>query len=101
MMRTCVKQIFILSTLFFLPASVFGQRTINGIVSDSDSRETLIGATILVVNTTKGAVTDIDGKFTLEIPEGSDQIRISYVGYNTQMINIGLQDSFIQYSFSL
>lgn len=51
-----------------------------GTVTDS-SGEPLIGATVLAEGTTIGTATDIDGHFSLSVPEGST-LRISYVGYN-------------------
>ena len=59
---------------------------LNGIVKDANG-EPLIGATILLEQN-NGTVTDIDGKFELEIPEGweSFEVTFSYIGYSTQVI---------------
>ncbi|MBK7869905.1 MAG: carboxypeptidase-like regulatory domain-containing protein [Saprospiraceae bacterium] len=64
------------------------QRTINGSVIDQLG-EPLIGASILVKGTTVGTATDIDGKFTLEVPEGGTMLVISYTGYGTREVAIG------------
>lgn len=48
---------------------------------------------MLVGNSTVGAVTDIDGKFSLNVPSGSS-ISVSFIGYETQVIAIGNQSSF-------
>lgn len=54
-------------------------RTVSGIVKDA-SGETIIGANVSVKGTTTGTITDIDGKFSLNVPAGST-LKISYIGY--------------------
>ena len=61
--------------------------TIKGIVKDK-SGETLIGASVVDKNnTSNGVVTDMDGKFTLTIPVGT-QVEISYIGYVQHTMHI-------------
>ena len=69
------------------------QRTISGTITDAGSGETLIGANILVVGTSTGTVTDFDGKYSLNVPEGSTEIEISYTGYTTQRITLGASNT--------
>ncbi len=58
--------------------------SISGIIYDSENKETLIGTTVQIENTTKGTTTDIDGKFTLAgIPAGTHTLIVSYIGYQT------------------
>jgi TonB-linked SusC/RagA family outer membrane protein len=64
-------------------------RKITGNVIDEDG-EPLISASIRVKDTTIGTVTDIDGNFTLDVPENAVLI-ISYVGYKPQEIEVGNQ----------
>lgn len=61
--------------------------TIRGIVRDSNG-EPLPGATITVQGSTIGTVSDLDGRYTIEVPEGAI-FRVSYIGYETQRIEIG------------
>jgi TonB-linked SusC/RagA family outer membrane protein len=75
--------------LFFLGTALYGQQQITGRVSDSDNDEPLIGASVIVKGTTVGAVTDADGRFTLQLPEGAAELRISYTGYTDQTVAIG------------
>ncbi|THH40265.1 SusC/RagA family TonB-linked outer membrane protein [Neolewinella litorea] len=58
------------------------QRTISGTVTDK-SGQPLIGASILVKGTTSGTVTDIDGKFALEVPTPAEFLIVSYTGFST------------------
>lgn len=63
-----------------------GSRII-GIVTDNNG-EPIIGATVQVKNTTQGVITDIDGRYTLAIPDGSSILLVSYIGYQPQEIKI-------------
>ena len=60
------------------------QSVIKGTVSD-ESGEPIIGATVRVVGTQAGTVTDLDGKFSIQASTNSS-IRVSYVGYVTQTV---------------
>lgn len=73
---------------------MFGQTTITGTVTDSLSGETLIGVTILVPSSGSGTTTDYDGNFTLELPEGANEIRVSYVGYTTKLVDVSAGGNF-------
>lgn len=55
--------------------------TIKGYIKDKKSGEPLVGATIQVVDTQVGVVTDIDGKYLLEIEPGTYSLVVKYVGY--------------------
>ncbi len=54
-----------------------------GTVIDGFTGETLIGAKILVRGTSTGTITDLDGRYELEIPEGVDSLDVSYAGYES------------------
>ena len=69
-----------------LPLSVFAQGTVQGTVNDATG-EPIIGASVKVVGTTRGAVTDLNGAFTV-IAAGNDRLEISYVGYATQVVPV-------------
>lgn len=63
------------------------QTPFKGTVVDENG-EPVIGASIIIVGTTTGTVTDFDGGFTLTAPEGSKQIKVSYVGMVSQTVEI-------------
>lgn len=71
-----------------LSLCTFAQTTITGRVMDGASNESAIGASVMVVGTTVGTVSDFDGNFTLEVPDGKFILQVSMVGYKTQVINI-------------
>lgn len=66
---------------------------ITGIIKD-ESGEPVAGANILVKGTAIGTMTDGDGKFTLEVQNTLSPLIISFIGYNTQEIEIGNQTDF-------
>ncbi len=72
-----------------LPVMLHGQRTLTGTVTDASYGEPLIGANILAVGTSIGTITEMDGRFTLEVPEGVTTLRVSYTGYRTLEVPIG------------
>lgn len=60
---------------------------VTGLVAD-DKGEPLIGVTIKVAGSLAGTVTDLDGKFSINIPDKKNVLDISYVGYSTLHINV-------------
>lgn len=65
-------------------------QTVSGTVSDSLTGETLIGATILDVESGKGAVSNAYGRFTLTLRGDSAELRVSYIGYASQTHRLSL-----------
>ena len=83
--RTLTLSLFALCTTL-----VFAQqKTIKGIVVDATG-EPLIGVNVSVKGTTIGVITDIDGKYTLEVPTNATLV-FSYIGYRTQEHSVGNQ----------
>lgn len=80
----------LLSFLLFICTltGAMAQTTITGTVMDGSLNEPAIGASIIVVGTTTGTVTDFDGNFTLDVPDGKFILQVSMVGYKTQVVNI-------------
>ncbi len=70
-----------------LTASVVSaQGTIRGTVTDEDSGEPLIGVNVIVVGTSKGAATDLEGRYTIPSVRGGDySIKFSYIGFETKL----------------
>ena len=67
-----------------LTTQVFAQnRTLSGTVKDAATGEALIGVNVTGKGTTIGTVTDIDGKYTLELPKDVSTLVFSYIGYTT------------------
>lgn len=68
--------------------AISGQpQNISGTVID-ESGEPIIGANVMVEGTSTGVITDLDGKYTINAPAGSN-LKISYIGYVTQTVKAG------------
>ncbi len=81
----------LLTTIWLVLAVVgftLAQRTVVGTVKGDDG-EALIGATISVKGTTGGARTDVEGKYSVSVPAGSNVLVFSYTGYQSQEITLG------------
>ena len=76
----------ILLLLLLFSGTAWAQLTITGNVTDGDSQDPLIGASIVVTGSTTGTVTDFDGNFELSVPAEAESITVSYTGYGTQEI---------------
>ncbi|MEM1320126.1 MAG: TonB-dependent receptor [Bacteroidota bacterium] len=68
--------------------SIIAQRSIEGTVVD-DGNEPLIGATVVVEGTAVGTVTDFDGKYKIDLPDGATTLVFSYTGYKTSRQEVG------------
>ena len=60
---------------------------VRGMVIDSDDKEPLVGASILIDGTTKETVTNVDGQFALKVPSDTSLV-ISYIGYKKQKVHV-------------
>ena len=78
----------LLCPVFGICSLVAQNRTVVGTVTSADDGQPVIGASIVVKGTTIGTVTDMDGKFTLEVPENGKILSISYVGMNPQDVAV-------------
>ena len=81
--------IFTLLLFCLTGTSLFAQgQTITGTVKDTDGIE-LIGASIQQKGTSSGAITDLDGSYSITLVEGAGTLVFSYTGYATQTIEVG------------
>ncbi len=84
------KTLFLLVLLFSVGVFAHAQRQLTGTISDGENKEGLPGATVVLKGSTQGTVTDIEGKFALEVPStGSPILVVSSVGFITQEIEVG------------
>ena len=79
--------------LLISAASWAQQRTITGTVTDSQTNETLPGASILVKGTTKGVFTGIDGKFSITLSATENTLVVSFIGYETKEVAVSAQNT--------
>ena len=85
------KLSLLLLALVMSAVTVMAQRTVSGTVTDGNN-EALIGANVLVKGTTVGTITDVDGSYSLVVPDGYDQLTVSYTGYISQDLTLGVSN---------
>lgn len=90
--KLSVDILFVFMFLFSVSAMA-QQKTISGKVTDTSDME-LTGVTVVVKGTSIGSITDLDGRFNLDVPSSSTVLVISYVGFKSQEIEMGSQRSF-------
>jgi TonB-linked SusC/RagA family outer membrane protein len=69
-----------------LVQSAFAQGVLTGRVTDAETNEPLIGANILINETGSGTITDVEGRFRLELPGEPVSVTVSYIGYKPRVI---------------
>ncbi|HJN63147.1 MAG TPA: TonB-dependent receptor, partial [Flavobacteriales bacterium] len=77
-----MRKIIILGFAVISSLAADAQTTLSGKITDLNTGEALIGATI-IYGKGKGTATDIDGNYSISIQEGERNLKISYVGYQT------------------
>src|SRR5688500_14117717 len=82
-----MRFIFILLVGLVLTTQAFALGKIAGKVADEKTGDAIIGATVMVQGTGKGTATDVDGRFTLEVPAGQYTVEIRYIGYQPKDIS--------------
>ena len=86
------KSIICLLILFIsgFITGIYGQKiTVTGVVTSTAEGMPLPGVNVVVSGTTQGTITDIDGKYTIEVPGPEAELQFSYIGFITQVIQVG------------
>ena len=81
------RYVYVLVALVFSLGSSMAQRTISGTVVDA-AGEALIGANVILKGTSIGTATDIDGTYSLSVPDEGGILVFSYTGFSTQEVEI-------------
>jgi TonB-linked SusC/RagA family outer membrane protein len=91
-MKRILQCAVVVSALLMMSAQAYAQGIIKGNATDSEG-EPLIGATVLIVGSSRGTATDFDGNYTLEkVPVGQQEIRVSYTGFDDQTKTVTVVD---------
>ncbi|MEO5907088.1 MAG: TonB-dependent receptor [Saprospiraceae bacterium] len=77
----------------FLLTTAHAQYQVNGVVTMSPGNEFVVGAIVQVKGTTIGTVTDLDGKYTISVPNPESTLVISFTGYGEQELIVGNRTS--------
>ena len=76
----------LLASLFLFVGAALAQVQVSGVVTSSEDGEPIIGASVKVVGTKTGTVTDPTGSFKLEVPNTNARLEVSYVGMMTKTV---------------
>ena len=83
------KLFFILMAVLACSLGAAAQtHTIHGVVLEANTDEPLIGATVMPIGGGQGVATDMEGRFTLTVPQNVVKAKISYVGYNPATVDL-------------
>ncbi|MEM9917554.1 MAG: TonB-dependent receptor [Bacteroidota bacterium] len=91
LLRPKLLRLSLLSLFLAVGTMLSAQQMVTGTITDAESDEPLIGASILLQGTSSGTITDFEGKYSLEANEG-DVLVISYTGYSTVELTVGTDD---------
>ena len=80
-----MKKLYFIA-LLLTSSLVYSQGTISGTVFDGETGETIINATVQVLGTSKGAVTDFDGNFSFKLKSDTYDLKISFISYETILV---------------
>ena len=89
-----MKKLCLVIWFFSVASSVFGQETgiLTGVVTDSETDETLIGANVVMVSDkSTGSSTDVNGKFSFTMPVGEHKVVCSFVSMRTDTISVVIE----------
>lgn len=86
-MKRKVFQVFLLGVFVFLSGNAFAQLKVSGIVKSSDG-EVLPGVTIVLKSTSNGVLSDVDGNYSIDVPNAESVLVFSFVGMQTQEIQV-------------
>lgn len=85
-----MKNFFLLCVALIMSFQLIAQpRRISGTILDSKDKSAMIGANIMEKGTSNGTITDINGKFSLNVSSSNSILVISSIGYTTLEVNVG------------
>ena len=95
-LKNCQKVILMAVVMFCTLSSLYAQvgQTVTGVVKDTEG-EPLIGVSVLEIGTSNGAITNLDGQYTLTLTKNKSVLAFSYIGYTKQEISVSGRKSII------
>jgi CarboxypepD_reg-like domain len=83
-----MRKILLISVMLIWANAIFAQqKTVRGRVTSSEDGTGLPGVSVIIKGTSKGAITDADGKFSIEAPS-TGSLSFSYIGFKSQLVLI-------------
>ena len=69
--------------LILIAGGMYAQQTVTGNVTSGEDNSPLPGASIVLLGTTTGAVTDVDGNYSIELPDLTGMLKFSFIGFQS------------------
>ncbi len=92
-MQTPKKIIFTGIFFIFFQNYLFAQGTLRGVITDQADGQPLIGATVVILGTSNGTATNMEGRYQLRrVPAGDTEVRFSYIGYESQTLTVTIPE---------
>ena len=82
------QRIFAIFAAIMLVSQLAVAKTITGVVTDANDNEPLIGVSVMIKGTSTGVTTDLDGNYSIDVPDGSKTLLFRYVGMKPQEFDI-------------
>lgn len=75
----------------FISTQTFAQngRIVTGTVTSAEDNSTIPGVSVAITGTTIGTITDVNGKYSIKVPDNNAVLHFSFIGYETQEIPVG------------
>lgn len=80
-------RLFLIMVVAVTSMSAMAQKVVTGTVTDARQGEPLIGVTVKEKGTSNGAITDVDGKFSIKVAPNTTLV-VSYIGYSTKQVSV-------------
>jgi len=81
---------FLAISLLFISLSAFSQnRIVRGVIVDSETSSPIVGAAITTLDGLRGVISNLDGEFTIDLPDTLKRVSVTSLGYKGQMVDIG------------
>jgi TonB-linked SusC/RagA family outer membrane protein len=87
-MKSSLKILLLIMLLITSTSAIFAQITVTGKVIGTDNKP-IPGANVIIRGTTVGALTDVDGKFMIQVPSSTSILTVSFIGYVRKEVEVG------------
>lgn len=83
------RQNYLTLILLLFTSWLFGQRTVTGVVEDGETKDVMVGVSVMLKGSSKATITDLNGKYSITVPDGNAVLVFTFIGYRTQEVNVG------------
>ncbi|MCK9617408.1 MAG: TonB-dependent receptor [Lentimicrobiaceae bacterium] len=90
-MKKVYRLLLLVTVMCFAVTTTFSQGVLKGSVLDAKTNESLIGATIMVIGSSTGTSSGLDGSFSLKVQKTEADIIVSYVGYISKTLTVKIK----------